>query len=192
MTHTMLPDQAATADYTHRWLFLLRGLVAIAFGVLVLMWPGATVLALMAFIAAYALVDGIVALVYAFRLRPLLQRWWLLLVQGLISTAFGGLAFVHPALSLIYIVISVSLWMVFASLAQFMLARVQQNMGRSPTWSIVGGILSLALAVVAPAFPRLTVASVVVLIAWFALLIGVAQVVASVAVRSAAQRFAAS
>ena len=43
----------------HWWLFLLRGLAAIIFGVLAIMWPGATVVVLTAFIAAYALVASI-------------------------------------------------------------------------------------------------------------------------------------
>src|SRR2546426_2187132 len=94
----MIPAQIAVAVRHHWWLFLLRGLAAIAFGLLTLMWPGATLLVLMAFIAAYALVDGIVALRFAFQLRPVFDRRWALLVQGLISGAFGVLAFIHPGL----------------------------------------------------------------------------------------------
>src|SRR5213594_1807735 len=108
----MLPDQIAAAIRHHWWLFLLRGGAAIVFGILVLMWPGATVVALTAFIAAYALADGIVAVASALRMRALFDRWWVLLIQGLISIAFGILAFMNPALSLWYVVISVSLWMV--------------------------------------------------------------------------------
>jgi len=81
----MIPAQIAVAVRHHWWLFLLRGVAALAFGVLTLVWPGATLVVLVAFIAAYALVDGIVALVYAFQLRPVFDRWWVLLVQGLIS-----------------------------------------------------------------------------------------------------------
>src|SRR5881396_1720128 len=77
----MIPSQVAAAVQHHWWLFLLRGVAALAFGVLTLAWPGATLLVLMAFIAAYALVDGIVALVYAFRLRPMFDRWWMLLIR---------------------------------------------------------------------------------------------------------------
>src|SRR5438128_12684446 len=110
----MLPDHIAAAVRHHWWLFLLRGVAGVAFGVLTLAWPGATLLVLMAFIAAYALVDGIVALVYAFRLRPMFDRWWMLLVQGLISGAFGVLAFIYPTLSLAYIVGSGALWMLRA------------------------------------------------------------------------------
>src|SRR5690349_16502193 len=131
----MIPAHLADAVRHHWWLFLLRGVAALVFGVLTLWWPGATLIVLTAFIAAYALVDGIVALVYAFRMRPMFNRWWVLLVQGLISAAFGVLAFINPSLSLAYIVISVCLWMLFASFALFMLGRAQRAMGSSAVGS---------------------------------------------------------
>src|SRR5690348_14667559 len=104
----MLPDQVSAAVRHHWWLFLLRGLAAIVFGVLVLMWPGATIIALTAFVAAYALVDGIVSAGAAVRMRALFSWWWMLLIQGIISIAFGILAFINPALSLWYIVILIA------------------------------------------------------------------------------------
>ncbi|HYK83609.1 MAG TPA: DUF308 domain-containing protein [Gemmatimonadales bacterium] len=180
----MIAEHLASAARHHWWLFLLRGIFAIVFGVLVLLWPAATVLLLMAFIAAYALVDGGVTLAYAFRLRASFDRWWVLLIQGLISVAFGVLAFIHPALSLFYIVVSVSLWMFFASLALFMLARAQNAMGASSGWSVLGGILSLALAVAAVVYPWVTIAAVLGLIAWFALFVGMVQIVVAFRMRS--------
>jgi len=180
----MLTDQIAASIRHHWWLFLLRGLAAIVFGLLALLWPGATVIALMAFVAAYALVDGIVTTGAAVRMRTLFDRWWLLLIQGLISIVFGVLAFFNPALSLLYIVISVSLWMLFAAAAQFMLARAQKAMGAPSRWSILGGVLSFVLAIAAVAFPGLTVATVIVLIAWFALAFGIVNVVVAFRVRS--------
>src|SRR5207245_1557332 len=99
------------------------------------MWPGATVIALTAFIAAYALVDGIIAVGSAVRMRAIFDRWWILLIQGVISIAFGVLAFMNPALSLLYIVISVSLWMLLASLALFMLGRGRSRRSvAAPGW----------------------------------------------------------
>ncbi len=182
----MLADQIVASVRHHWWLFLLRGLAAIVFGALALLWPGATVVVLTAFIAAYALVDGVVAIASAFRMRAVFDNWWMLLIQGLISTVFGVWAFINPLLSLLYIVVSVSLWMLFAALVQFMLARAQKAMGTHPVWSIVGGVLSLVLAVLAVVFPGLTVATVIVLIAWFALVIGVVQLVIAFRVRSLA------
>lgn len=180
----MLTDQLAAAVRHHWWLFLLRGIAAVAFGVLVLMWPGATVVALMVFIAAYALVDGIVTVGSAFRMRALFDRWWLLLIQGLVSIVFGVLAFMYPTLSLWYVVISVSLWMFLASMALFMLGRAQRAMGGSAFWSTLAGIASLVLAVSALARPGAAVASVIVLIAWFALAIGLVNLVVAFRVRA--------
>jgi len=183
----MLSDQIAAAVRHHWWLFLLRGIAAIVFGVLVLWWPGATVVALTAFIAAYALVDGILSIGSAFRMRALFDRWWMLLIQGVISFVFGVFAFLNPAVSLLYIVVSVSLWMLFAAVVQLMLGRAQKAMGGSAVWSTLGAILSLALAVAALAYPGLTVATVVVLIAWFALALGVVNLVVAFGVRSFAK-----
>lgn len=183
----MLTPQIADAVRHHWWLFLLRGIAAVAFGVLTLWWPGATLVVLTAFIAAYALVDGIVALMYAFRLRPMFDRWWVLLIQGLISAAFGVFAFIYPGLSLAYVVVMVALWMLFASIGLFMLGRAQRAMGTSATWSTVGAILSLALAVAAVVYPRATLASVLALIAWFALVIGIVQLVVAFRVRAFAK-----
>jgi uncharacterized membrane protein HdeD (DUF308 family) len=182
----MLADPIASSIRHHGWLFLLRGLAAIVFGVLAIMWPGATVVVLTAFIAAYALVDGVVAIAFAIRMRSSFDRWWVLLIQGLISTVFGVWAFINPLLSLLYIVISVSLWMLLAAIVQFMLARAHKAMGTSPAWSIFGGVLSLVVAVLALAYPGLTVATVVVLIAWFALVTGIVQLVIAFRVRSLA------
>src|SRR5260370_40634650 len=148
----MLPDQMATAVRHHEWRFLFRGTAALAFGVLTLLQPGATLVVSMAFIIAYALVDGVVALVYAFRLRRMFDRWWMLLIQGVISIAFGVLAILQPGLSVAYIVVSVALWMLFAGIAQLLLAGVIRSVGGSPPSGIGGGGLRLALAFAARAF----------------------------------------
>ena len=188
----MLNPQVAEAVRHHWWFFLLRGIAALVFGVLTLWWPGATLVVLTAFISAYALVDGIVALTYAFRLRAMFDRWWVLLVQGLISVVFGAFAFFNPSLSLAYIVISVALWMLLASVALFMLGRAQRAMGTSALWSTLGAVLSLALAVAAVVYPGLTLASVLALVAWFALVIGVVQLVVAFRVRAFAKGLAAT
>src|SRR2546427_6799791 len=98
-----MPAEQLVASLRHHWwLFLLRGLAAIVFGVLALLWPGVTVVALTAFIAAYALVDGVVAIGSAGRMRAVFHRWWLLLIQGGISTAFCLFAVINPGPSLLY------------------------------------------------------------------------------------------
>ena len=179
----MMPSAVATRD---QWqLFVLRGIVALAFGVAVIALPGATVVALMAFVAAYAVGDGIVALVYGIRLRRFFAHWWTLPVHGVIAIACGILAWVRPGLSLLYVVAAVALWMLLAAITQFLLARAQWRMGAPWRWSALGGVLTLLLAVLAAGHPGVTIAAVVALIAWFAVLIGAVQLIVAVRLRRA-------
>jgi len=60
------------------WSWLLRGIAAIVFGVLAMLWPGITFLAFVAMFAAYALIDGVLHLTAAFgRLRVSRDGCWL-------------------------------------------------------------------------------------------------------------------
>jgi uncharacterized membrane protein HdeD (DUF308 family) len=79
------------------WLVLLRGIAAIVFGVLAFIWPGLTLLTLVLFYGAYALVDGILALIAAFTGGPKpVPTWWLVIV-GLLGIAAGLVTFLWPA-----------------------------------------------------------------------------------------------
>jgi len=179
----MLSHETSTAPRYHWWLLLLRGLLALGYGVLALVFPGATAVELIAFVATYIVADGVITLQSAFRLRPHSNRWWLLLAQGVFSVAFALLAFLPLGQSLVYIVPVVSLWWLLASVAQFFVTRGQKTIRKSSGWSIVEGILSVELAVAAIVWP-LTVATVVVLFAWLALVVGVGRVVVAFEVKS--------
>ena len=80
------------------WLFLLRGIVAILFGVLSFMWPGITLVTLVLFWGAFALVDGVLALAHAIMGGGVGSRWWLALV-GIAGIAAGLVTFLMPGLT---------------------------------------------------------------------------------------------
>jgi uncharacterized membrane protein HdeD (DUF308 family) len=75
------------------WLLLLRGIAAIAFGVLAFLWPGLTLVTLVLLYGAFALVDGVLSLVAAFTgsAKPV-PTWWLVVV-GLLGIAAGAVTF---------------------------------------------------------------------------------------------------
>src|SRR5260221_710119 len=77
------------------WLLLLRGLLAILFGISAFVWPGLTLVTLVILFAAYAFVDGIFEVVHAISHRREIEHWGLLLIVILIALAikvrkFGG------------------------------------------------------------------------------------------------------
>lgn len=78
------------------WAQIVQGIVGIVAGVLTFIWPAITALVLVMFIAAWAIVTGIFEIVAAIRLRKVITGEWLLVLSGLMSLAFGILAFAFP------------------------------------------------------------------------------------------------
>ena len=78
------------------WLLLLRGIAAIAFGVLAFSWPGLTLVALTLLWGAYALTDGVIAIWAAFNASggDVGPRWWLGL-SGVAGVLAGVVTFYY-------------------------------------------------------------------------------------------------
>lgn len=71
------------------WL-VLEGLLGIAAGIVALLWPGITALALLWVIAAWAVLTGVLEIVAAVRLRRVLDNEWLVVVAGILSIWAGA------------------------------------------------------------------------------------------------------
>jgi len=91
----------------HWWLLGLRGLLAIGFGVLTLVWPAITLVTLAVLFAAFALVGGATWTFAALRNRKTDERWWVLLILGVVSLAAGVVAALYPALTAVVLVLLV-------------------------------------------------------------------------------------
>src|SRR3984893_18397807 len=102
---TMIDDRAGTAGgwpagddamsallAQNWWAIALRGVFAIIFGIIALLMPGATMLALVLLFAAYLLVDGIFAIIAAVRASRRQERWGWLIFEGLVDLVTGGIA----------------------------------------------------------------------------------------------------
>lgn len=87
---------AKRRDNRHWWLLLLWGLVGIVVGVMTFTMPGITGLVLLMYIAAWAVITGVLQIVAAIRLRKEIKGEWLMILSGLVSVAFGVLLFLQP------------------------------------------------------------------------------------------------
>src|SRR6516225_5069772 len=81
------------------WTLTLRGVVAVLFGILAFVWPGMALLTLVYLFGAYALADGILALINAFSAPKGYPRFGSLIFNGLVSIAAGVLAFIWPGIT---------------------------------------------------------------------------------------------
>jgi len=156
------------------WGLFIRGLFALAIGILILWRPMDSIASFAFVIAFWAIYTGIVELVQAFELRRLFNRWWLLLLSGLVSLAFGIAAlYYYPNLSLAFAVIWFTWWLFLSGIMAVSVAMMQRQMGVTWGWTLALGILCFAAGVVALMNPPATLSAIMGLIAGFALASGV-------------------
>src|ERR1700682_6591234 len=83
-------NPAAQTLVQNCWLFTLRGVLGIVFGLIALIFPGPTILSLVILFSAYMLVDGVFGIISAVRaMRRKEDRWGLLIFEGLCDIAVG-------------------------------------------------------------------------------------------------------
>jgi len=101
------------------WLLLLRGIAAIAFGILAFVWPGLTLLALTLMWGIYAIADGVLALwaAIASKGREIAPRWWLGVV-GIAGLVAGLLTFVWPGMTALILLMFIASWAIVIGVLQ--------------------------------------------------------------------------
>ena len=87
-----------TADRGRSSVMVFQGIIGMLAGVLAWVWPGITTLALVLWIAAWAIITGILEVAVAIRFRRELQREWILLLSGILAIGFGVLMAAFPAI----------------------------------------------------------------------------------------------
>ena len=111
---TAQPQPILPTLTTNWWALPLRGIAAVPFGLAALFWPGLTLFALIAFLEASTLVDGIFAIVAA--TRGSASRRWLLLAEGVVGLLVGLIAlFWRGMTALVYLYI-VAAWAILAGI----------------------------------------------------------------------------
>jgi uncharacterized membrane protein HdeD (DUF308 family) len=163
------------STYRRIWRSLvIRGTFGIALGVLIIWRPMDSIGAFALVIAIYALFTGIVQIVHSFELRAAVGQWWVMLLGGLVGVAFGIAAlYFYPGLSLTFAVVWAAWWLFVTGGIAIYAAVQERQLEMSWGWTLAFGILSIAVGVLCFANPPTTLASIMGLIAGFAIVGGV-------------------
>jgi uncharacterized membrane protein HdeD (DUF308 family) len=159
------------------WAFLVRGLVAIAFGILAFAAPAIGGLILVYLFGAWAVVEGVTSLVTGIRRRATHRHWWLEVVEGVASVAAGVLAVVFPVFAAEILMILIAVWAIAVGAFQvYMAIRLRDEM-RGEFWLGLAGVAMILLGIGMVLFPAAAALSLVWLIGSMAIAFGVFLVV---------------
>jgi uncharacterized membrane protein HdeD (DUF308 family) len=170
----------------HWWAFALRGVAAILFGVLAFVWPGMTLAVLVLLWGAYALVDGVLALISAFRTNN--DHRWGLLLEGLVGIGAGLVTFVWPGLTALVLLYIIAAWALITGVLELIAAFRLRRAIRDEWWLVLGGVASLLFGVVLLAAPAAGALALVWLIAAYAIVFGVLMVALALRLHGMGQR----
>ncbi len=161
------------------WLFLLRGLAAIVFGILVFIWPTQGWSALVILFGVFALLDGIVTLVTGVEFHKYFDGWWAVVLEGVVGIVIGGLTLVWTGTAGQVLYYLVAAWMALTGIGELVTA-IRFRSYIPGEWSMVfTGILSIVSAVLMFVFPGAGLVALVWVIGIFAIFYGIMQLVFS-------------
>jgi uncharacterized membrane protein HdeD (DUF308 family) len=182
---------AGTAELSRMWwTFILRGALAILFGVLAFVSPPATIAALVLLFGAWALVDGVFDIVAAIRHRTMDRSWWLTILEGAVGIIAGVLALAFPTIAAASLLLIIAAWSVITGVIEIVLAIRLREQITGELWLAIAGVLSIAFGVLVFVFPAAGALTIVWLIGAFAIAFGIALIALGWRLRGIHQRMA--
>jgi uncharacterized membrane protein HdeD (DUF308 family) len=163
-------------------MFVLRGVLALIFGVLAFAAPGPTLGALVFVFAFYAVVDGIFAVIAGLAL-PLVSRW-LLVVGGIIAVALGVYTFMNPQITAVALVYVIGAFAIVRGVAEVGAAISLRSLIESPWLLALSGVISLLFGGLLIAAPGDGALAVIWIIGFYALLAGATYVAVGLRLRT--------
>ena len=154
------------------WALVIRGVAAIAFGILTFAKPSISLLALVTLWGAYAIVDGVFSVVLSIRGARIVPGWGWFLAEGLVSIAAGVVTFLWPGITALVLLVMIAVWAVLTGIAEIATAiRLRRHL-RGEWLLAASGVLSIVFGVLLVVNPGQGALTVTWLIGAYAVLFG--------------------
>jgi uncharacterized membrane protein HdeD (DUF308 family) len=175
------------------WIFaIIRGVLAIIFGLIAFFGPVATAIALAIVIAVFAIVAGVFDIIEAIRHRGS-SSMVLRIVLGAVSILFGILVLVWPGISLAILVITVGVWAIITGILQIMSSIRHRTVPDSGwVWGLIGGAVTILFGVLVLIWPATGLVTIIWIIGIWAVVWGIILILLGVQLRKAAGTYEAS
>lgn len=156
-----------------RTVIVVRAVLAVAFGLVALLWPDRTLVALAIAFGVYAILAGVAGVIDAVRNRGR-SRWWWGLLSGSAGLVAGVLALIWPGITAVALAILVGAWAVVTGVAEIAVVFRLRGAGRRVWLPGLAGALSVVAGIVILLWPAAGAIGLAVVLGAFALLYGAA------------------
>jgi uncharacterized membrane protein HdeD (DUF308 family) len=157
----------------HWWVFLLRGLFAVLFGILAIAMPDLTLFTLLLVVGIYLFADGVVDLYTAISGQAHGDDRWLVALQGLVGVAIGLIVFFMPGVSAIGLLFAIAAWSLVVGVLQIVAAIKLRKEIANEFWLGLSGLISILFALFLIARPGQGALAVIWIIGIYAIAFGV-------------------
>jgi uncharacterized membrane protein HdeD (DUF308 family) len=159
-----------------RTMILFRGLAAVLFGVLTLVWPGLSLFTLVILFGVFAIVNGITAVGAALRNREE-QGWGFLLIEGILGILAGVVALVWPGITALAFLYLLAAWAILTGITEVVAPLAfPMSVGRA-LLTALAGVVSIIFGIVIASRPASGLLAVAWLIGVYAIVFGVSHIV---------------
>jgi uncharacterized membrane protein HdeD (DUF308 family) len=171
------------------WMFVLRGVAGLIFGILALIWPGLTLTALVLLFGAYALVDGIFAIgaaIFGGRSAEGRRPW--LVLEGIVGILAGIGTFVWPGITALVLLYVIAAWAVVTGVFEIIAAVQLRREIQGEVLLALAGVFSIIFGILLFVWPVTGALAIVWLIGIYSIVFGVVLIALGIRLRSIRQR----
>jgi len=160
----------------YRTMFLFRGIVAVLFGVIALVWPKMTLSALVFVFGLFAVISGITAVVAALRHMEF-PGWGWLLAEGILGFVVGAVALIWPGITALAFIYLLAAWAILTGVFEVITPLAYPMGGGRALLTALAGVISIIFGILIASQPSSGLLAVVWLIGVYAILFGIMYIV---------------
>ena len=155
------------------WMILLRGILAILFGIAAFIWPGLAIEVLVLLFGAYALVDGIFAVIVGIQQYGENERWWINLLEGIAGIVLGVLTLLWPGTTATVLLAFIAAWAIVTGVFEIVAAVALRKVIQGEWTLVLAGAASVLFGVLLILQPTAGALTVIWFIGVYAIVFGV-------------------
>ena len=155
------------------WTYILRGVLAVVFGVVAFVWPALGLAVLVGLFAAWALFDGVTSLFAGWTTRRTTRSWWLEILEGVAGIVAGVIALAFPLFAGEILVLLIAVWAIATGVFEIVMAIRMRDQLKGEFWLGLAGVASILFGIILVLYPAAGAVSLVWLIGSFAIVFGI-------------------